>query len=64
MPETASYESQAARIAFALNAEPENFDANLMKAFTNDIKSAERLSVIFRFQSGSYELDNKALADA
>jgi phosphate transport system substrate-binding protein len=64
MPETASYESQAARIAFALNAEPENFDANLMKAFTNDIKSAERLSVTFRFQSGSYELDNKALADA
>ncbi len=64
VPETASYESQTSRIAFGLNAAPLNFDENLMNAFTSDIRSAQRLSVTFRFQSGSYELDNKALADA
>jgi phosphate transport system substrate-binding protein len=64
VPETESYESQASRIAYGLNAEPLNFDANLMNAFTGQVKSAQRLSVTFRFRSGSYELDNKALADA
>ncbi len=63
VPETASYESQAGRLAFALNAPPENFDQSLMSTFIYDIKSAQRLSVTFRFQSGSYQLDNKALAD-
>lgn len=64
IPETASFDSQSSRIAFGLNAAPENFDANLMNTFTSDVKSAQRLSVTFRFQSGSYQLDNKALADA
>ncbi len=63
VPETASYASQAGRLAFALNAPPENFDQTLMNTFIYDIKSAQRLSVTFRFQSGSYQLDNKALAD-
>ena len=64
VPETASYESQAGRIAFALNAQPENFDPALMNAFISDVKPAQRLSVTFRFRSGSSVLDNKALADA
>ncbi|MBS0237240.1 MAG: substrate-binding domain-containing protein [Proteobacteria bacterium] len=64
IPEAASYDSQAARIAFALNAQPENFDSVLMNTFINDVKSSERLSVTFRFQSGSYQLDSKAMADA
>lgn len=64
VPETTNYDSQTSRIAFGLNAEPLNFDADLMNEFTSDVKSGERLSVTFRFRSGSYELDNKALADA
>ena len=64
VPETASYELQAGRIAFALNAQPENFDPALMNAFISDVKPAQRLSVTFRFRSGSSVLDNKALADA
>ena len=63
-PDRTNYDSQAGRIAYALNAAPENFDAGLMKSFTNDIKQGERLSVTFRFQLASHALDNKALADA
>jgi phosphate transport system substrate-binding protein len=35
-----------------------------MNAFISDVKPAQRLSVTFRFRSGSSVLDNKALADA
>lgn len=63
-PERAAFTSQAERMASALFAAPEDFDTALMKTFTDDTKSGERLSVTFRFQTASYTLDNKALADA
>lgn len=63
VPETAGYDTQTGRIAFALNALPANFNAELMQSFTNDIQKGRRLSLTFRFHTGSYTLDNKALAD-
>lgn len=64
LPERTGFESQALRIAYALDASPANYDAALMQTFANDVKAAERLPVTFWFKSGSYILDNKALADA
>ncbi len=62
-PELIDYGAQASRIASAFNAPPEDFDANLMRALIGDLKGAQRLSVTYRFQSASFSLDNKALAD-
>ncbi|MFA5950991.1 MAG: phosphate ABC transporter substrate-binding/OmpA family protein [Hyphomicrobium sp.] len=63
IPELAPYSTQADRIANSTNAPAENFDAALMATLTDDLKSRERLSVTFRFQTASSVLDNKALAD-
>lgn len=63
LPEAASYEAQAARFAFALNAPEEDFDARAMSGLIKDVQGRERLSATFRFQTGSSSLDNKALAD-
>jgi phosphate transport system substrate-binding protein len=63
LPELISYDAQAARIASAYNAPAEDFDANLMRDLNNDLKGAQRLSLTFRFQTASFALDNKAVAD-
>ncbi|MEQ1697722.1 MAG: phosphate ABC transporter substrate-binding/OmpA family protein [Hyphomicrobiaceae bacterium] len=57
------YESQTPRMANALNAAPGDFDERLMKVLMSDIRDRERVSTTFRFNTGSFELDNKALAD-
>lgn len=62
-PELIGYEAQASRIANAFNAPAEDFNAELMKQLTSDLKGAQRLSATFRFQTASFALDNKALAD-
>lgn len=58
------FEAQTTRIANALNAIPEDFDERTMRSLILDIKDRERITTTFRFQTGSFELDNKALADA
>lgn len=58
-----SFESQTPRMANALNAAPSDFDERLMKVLMSDIRERERVSTTFRFNTGSFELDNKALAD-
>jgi phosphate transport system substrate-binding protein len=63
-PEFIDYEAQSSRIASAYNAPADDFDANLMRNLVSDLKGAQRLSVTFRFQTASFVLDNKALADA
>lgn len=63
VPETIAYDAQAARFAQALNATAEDFDERLMAALMTDVKARERLSTTFRFQTGSFTLDNKALGD-
>ncbi|MEO1206371.1 MAG: phosphate ABC transporter substrate-binding/OmpA family protein [Pseudomonadota bacterium] len=54
---------QSARIAFALTASQEDFDMPLMRNMISTLRTAERLSVTLRFQTGVSQLDNKALAD-
>jgi phosphate transport system substrate-binding protein len=57
------YESQTPRMANALNAAPGDFDERLMKVLMSDIRDRERVSTTYRFNTGSFELDNKAQAD-
>ncbi|MGH8065943.1 MAG: phosphate ABC transporter substrate-binding/OmpA family protein [Candidatus Entotheonellia bacterium] len=62
-PELLGFDAQTSRIAYALNAPTEDFNLATMRNLINDLKAASRLSITFRFQSSSYALDNKALAD-
>lgn len=57
------YESQTPRMVNALNAAPGDFDERLMKVLMSDVRDRDRVSTTFRFNTGSFELDNKALAD-
>lgn len=62
-PETLSFKEQGARIAYALNAEDEDFDINAMRSLIKDIAAADRLSTTLRFEVGSFSLDTKAQQD-
>ncbi len=62
-PELLGFDAQTSRIAYALNAPTEDFNLAMMRNLINDLKTASRLSITFRFQSSSFALDNKALAD-
>lgn len=62
-PEALDFQAQTTRIAYALNAAGADFDLNLMKTLINDLKGAQRLTSTFRFETASFGLDNKALAD-
>jgi phosphate transport system substrate-binding protein len=62
-PELLDFGAQTSRIAYALNAPTEDFNLAMMRNLINDLKAASRLSITFRFQSSSFALDNKALAD-
>ena len=62
-PEGLDFQSQTARIAYALNAAGADFDLNLMKQLIADFKPAQRLTSTFRFDTASFALDTKALAD-
>jgi phosphate transport system substrate-binding protein len=62
-PELLGFDEQTSRIAYALNAPTEDFNLAMMRNLINDLKTASRLSITFRFQSSSFALDNKALAD-
>lgn len=61
--EALDFGQQTNRIAYALNAQGEHFDMNLMRTLIADLKPARRLSITFRFQSASFTLDTKSQAD-
>lgn len=56
--ESQSLEDQTGRMAAAVNAPPQAFDMGQMKELLADIKSARRLSMTFRFNPGTIELDH------
>jgi phosphate transport system substrate-binding protein len=62
-PETLEFGAQTSRIAYALNAQGEDFDMGMMRTLISEIKEARRLTLTFRFNTASFALDNKALAD-
>ncbi len=62
-PDLLDFSAQTHRIAYALNAQTEDFDMPLMRALINDMKDAKRLSITFRFSSAGFTLDSRALAD-
>jgi len=62
-PEAIAIEAQNARVAYALNAQNDEFNLNTTRAFLNDTKGAQRLSSTLRFELGSFRLDTKAIAD-
>jgi phosphate transport system substrate-binding protein len=61
--EKLEFQAQTTRIAYALNAAGADFDLNLMKTLISDFKPAQRLTSTFRFETASFTLDTKALAD-
>jgi phosphate transport system substrate-binding protein len=62
-PELLDFTAQATRVAYALNAQSEDFDMAMMRQLITELKPASRLSITFRFQTASFTLDNKALQD-
>lgn len=55
--ESQSLEDQTGRMAAAVNAPPSAFDMGQMKELIADIKDQRRLSMTFRFQPGTIDLD-------
>jgi phosphate transport system substrate-binding protein len=62
-PDSLGFDDQGGRIAYALNAPNEDFDITQMRQLIADMNGARRLSITFRFRTGSTELDTKARAD-
>ena len=54
---------QSERMAHALNAQGEAFDLASMRAMLADFKGAKRLSITFRFQPGTLDLDRASLIE-
>ncbi len=61
--QTRSFDTQASRIAMALNVSSENLKLELVRDFTKQFSRANRLSVTFRFKSGTAQLTNKSQSD-
>jgi phosphate transport system substrate-binding protein len=62
-PDSLGFDDQGGRIAYALNAPNEDFDIAQMRQLIAEMNGARRLSITFRFRTGSFELDTKARAD-
>lgn len=62
-PELLPFREQAGRIAYALNAQDEDFRLEPMRSLISEISQASRLSTTFRFALGSASLDSKAQED-
>ena len=54
---------QEERVAFALTAPPDDFDTKLMGELMTQLKGARRMSVTYRFEKNSGELELKAKQD-
>ena len=61
--EALDFQAQTARIAYALNAQTEDFDINMMRTMIGEVKGASRLSTTFRFGTADATLDSRANAD-
>jgi len=62
-PELLPFREQGGRIAYALNAQDEDFRLDVMRNLLSEISPASRLSTTFRFALGSAFLDSKAQED-
>ncbi len=62
-PELLPFREQAGRIAYALNAQDEDFRLEPMRSLISEVSQASRLSTTFRFALGSALLDSKAQED-
>lgn len=62
-PETLDFTSQTSRIAYALNAQQEDFNMEMMRTLITELKGTSRLSLTFRFGTADATLDNRALQD-
>lgn len=62
-PELLPFREQGGRIAYALNAQDEDFRLDVMRDLLSEISPASRLSTTFRFALGSAFLDSKAEED-
>jgi phosphate transport system substrate-binding protein len=61
--ESQGAEDQTGRMAAAMNAPPQAFDAGEMRELLADVKNAKRLSLTFRFVPGTIDLDAGARRD-
>lgn len=57
------FNNQGNRVAAALNVTAEDFNMELVRQFMKEFSSATRLSVTFRFKTGSTRLTNKSESD-
>jgi phosphate transport system substrate-binding protein len=62
-PDYLEFSMQADRIASSLNVPDTDFVLKDMRGLMNEIRSARRMSTTFRFQSNSFQLDEKAQQD-
>ena len=60
---TLSFSDATDRLAYALNAAPEDFDLKLARTMISELRSANRLSLTFRFQSNTDQLTAKSITD-
>lgn len=58
-----SLDSQGRRLAHALLSEQDRDSLALLQELVAELQDADRLSLTFRFKSGSIEPDNRAMAD-
>lgn len=63
-PEIADMALHGHQLTYALADPTQSGELGNLRAFASAVLGAERLSVTFRFGSGSSQLDNKAVADA
>ena len=55
------YDKQSDRIANSLNASPEDFNMDMMRALIDDFRSGQRLSATLRFEPASSQLDSESV---
>ncbi len=58
--EILAFTAQGSRIAYALNAEAQNYDQALMRELIQTLRGGERTSLTFRFEPASVNLDTKS----
>ncbi|MGH1482029.1 MAG: phosphate ABC transporter substrate-binding/OmpA family protein [Geminicoccales bacterium] len=63
-PEVATISDHGHQLAYSLADPVHALEMPSLRAFTQTVFDAERLSVTFRFNEGSSQLDNKSIADA
>lgn len=61
--EVLPFEEQTERMAYALNVPAQGFDMTEMKRLLSDLRGAKRLSLTFRFNSGSFDLSAESKLD-